>query len=196
MSRQFTIPFALLAIVLASCSTSPPVHYYNLEPDLISDSNDNPYATMIGMGPLRLPDYLRRSRMVTRGAGSEIMVHEHARWAEPIDKAIHRVLAANVDSRLNEAILVAYPYLESVQVKYTVVGQVSRFDSNERGEVRLDVQWAVLDEKRAALIAPQRDSYQARANNPDDPNQVARAMNEALNQFSDDIAAELSHSLP
>ena len=102
MNRQFRINAFLLAllpaILLAACGTSPPVHYYSLEPSAGFETRDGPGAAMIGMGPLRLPDYLKRTRIVTRGPGNEIRVHEEARWAEPPNDAIHRVLAANVDA--------------------------------------------------------------------------------------------------
>lgn len=196
MKRSLSICVALLAGVLASCGTSPPVNYYSLDSDWVSETSDGPDAIMIGLGPLRLPDYLKRSRMVTRGDGSEILVREKARWVEPVDKAVHRVLAANVDNRMDNAVFIAFPYMESVQVEYAVVGQVNRFDSNDRGEVILDVQWSVVDQQRATLIAPRRDRYQTNANDPANPNEIARAMNEALSQFSDNIAARLSESLP
>jgi uncharacterized lipoprotein YmbA len=185
----------MLAVVLASCASSPPVHYYSLEPLLVTKTVDGPDSTMVGLGPMRLPEYLKRSRMVTRAAGTEIKVHEQARWAEPVDKAIHRVLAASVDSQLDDVIVVAYPYMETVPMHYTVLGQVVRFDSDQNGNVLLAVQWAVLDERRRALISPQRSRYETHAGDPNAPDQIARAMNEALNQFGRDIASQLRESL-
>jgi uncharacterized lipoprotein YmbA len=195
MSRLFPAFIAVLAVLLASCASSPPVHYYSLEPLLVTKTVDGPGSTMVGMGPMRLPEYLKRSRMVTRTAGAEIKVHEQARWAEPVDKAIHRVLAASVDSQLDDVIVVAYPYMETVPMDYMVLGQVVRFDSDQDGNVLLAVQWAVLDEKRKALIAPQRVRYETHAGDPNEPDQIARAMNEALNQFGRDIAGQLRESL-
>ena len=53
--------------LLAACGSSPPVNYYSLE-ILESDfRRDSDGALLIGVGPLRTPDYLSRSRIVTRG---------------------------------------------------------------------------------------------------------------------------------
>ena len=183
-----------LAAVLSSCATSPPVRYYSLQP-VAASAGDAPGAKVVGLGPLRVPEYLRRSQMVTRGPGSEIEVHDNARWAEPVDKAIHRVVAANVDSQLDGVVVVAYPYLETVPVDFVVLGQVDRFDADASGEVMLQVQWAVLNDLRKGVIDPQRARYEARAGDPNDPNAIARAMNEALNRFSDDVAAQLRSAL-
>ena len=56
-----------LSLLLSACGSSPPVHYFSLNP---IDSEFQPGADdamLLGLGPLRLPDYLNRSQMVTRG---------------------------------------------------------------------------------------------------------------------------------
>ncbi|HKJ16041.1 MAG TPA: PqiC family protein [Xanthomonadales bacterium] len=195
MNSFLRLCVALLAILVASCGTSPPVHYYNLEAPVVTGTADGPDATMVGMGPFRIPEYLKKSRIVTRGAGTEILINEQARWAEPLNRAIHRVLAANVDQQMSDVIAVAYPYLETIEIDYAVLGQVERFDSDQSGRVLLVVQWGVVDETRHPLIIPQRSSYESRASDPNDPDQIARAMNDALNHFSQDIAGQLKKAL-
>jgi uncharacterized lipoprotein YmbA len=191
----FAIGLALLAVMLTACGTSPPVRYFSLEPAAVSATVDEPGARVVGLGPLRVPDYLKRSQIVTRGSGSEIKVNDYARWAEPVDKAMHRVLAANVDRQLEGVIVVAYPYLETVPVDYIVLGQVDRFDGDSAGSVVLEVQWSVQNDQRKALISPQRVRYETRASDPDDPEAITRAMNQALARFSDDIARKLDTTL-
>ena len=78
---------------------------------------------------------------------------------------------------------------------YAVLGQVERFESDQSGRVLLLVQWGVIDDKRSSLVVPQRSSYEARASDPNDPDQIARAMNDALNHFSKDIADHLEQAL-
>ncbi len=195
MNRFCSLGAAILAVWLASCGSSPPVRYYTLEAPVVSGSTDGADSIIIGMGPLRLPEYLKRSRMVSRGAGSELIVNEQARWAEPLDKAMHRVLAASVDKRLSDVVMVAFPYLETVAVNYVVLGQVERFDSDENGRVVLAVQWGVMDPNRESLIPPRRSNYESGTGNPNDPDQIARAMNSLLEQFSQDIAEQLSDAL-
>lgn len=195
MKPLSSLCIALLAALLCACGSSPQVRYYSLESAAVG-AGDEPGARVVGLGPLRVPEYLRRSQMVTRGPGLEVEVHEFARWAEPVDKAMHRVLAANVDGRLDGVVVVAYPYLETVPVDFVVVGQVDRFDSDASGRVLLQVQWAVLDAHRNGVIPPQRARYEARAAEAGDSNAIVGAMNEALRQFSDDIAAQLRSALP
>ena len=46
----------------------------------------------LGIGPIRMPDYLDRSQMVMLDAGQEIRVDEYNRWAEPLSPAFHRIV--------------------------------------------------------------------------------------------------------
>jgi uncharacterized lipoprotein YmbA len=100
-----------------------------------------------------------------------------------------------VDRQLEGVIVVAYPYLETVPVDYIVLGQVDRFDGDSAGSVVLEVQWSVQNDQRKALISPQRVRYETRASDPDDPEAITRAMNQALARFSDDIARKLDTTL-
>jgi len=192
----FRLCLVFLAVLLTACGTSPPVHFYSLEPTAVSGASNEKDAVIIGLGPLRVPDYLKRTQMVTRGSGSEVVVHEQDRWVEPVARAMYRVLAANVDSQLDGVIVIAYPYLEPVQTNYAVLGQVDRFDSDASGQVLLQVQWAIVGiDEQHALIPPQRRRYTAQATKPGDPNAIAIAMNRALVKFGDDIAGQLHEAL-
>ena len=185
----------LLTASLAACGSSPPVRYYSLDSAVPGTTAEDQGAKVIGLGPFRFPDYLKRSQMVTRGAGAEIEVREFARWAEPVDRAMHRVVAAELDDRLRGVAVVAYPYIETAQVDFVVLGQVDRFESDASGRVLLQLQWSAVDSQHTTLITPRRASYEATASTPDDPAAIARAMNQALVRFSDDIATQLDSAL-
>lgn len=189
------ICLALLTVLTAACGTSPPVRYYSLETGTVPESQDEQGALVLGFGPLRVPEYLNRTQMITRGDGTELNVHEYDRWAEPVEEAIHRVSAARLDSRLEGVIVVAYPYLQALPVDYRLLGQVDRFDADASGDVVLQLQWTVLDGDHASLIPPRRDRYEARASDAANPGAVARAMNQALDRFSDDVARQLRAAL-
>lgn len=195
MNLSARVSIAFLAALLAACASSPPVRYFSLEPVEVANPGDEPNAVVIGLGPLRMPEYLKRTQMVTRGAGAEVEINDFVRWAEPVDKALHRVVAADADSRLDGVVMVAYPYFESIQADYVVLGQVDRFDSDASGRTLLQLQWTVLGRGEKALIPPRRASYETRAATPGDPGAIARSMNQALLKFSDDLASQLRVAL-
>jgi hypothetical protein len=143
-----------------------------------------------------MPDYLKRPQINSRVSGTEVMVDDFARWAEPADQAVHRVVAANVDAELQGVVAVAYPYIDSIDFDFWVLGRVDRFNSDASGRVLLLVQWAVVDKQRQTVIAPRRARYEAAAASPGSPDAIVAAMNQALTRFSEDLAAALKDILP
>lgn len=186
----------VIGVILCACGcgTSPPVRYYGLEP-LPTDTFTVKESVVVGIGPLRVPEYMTRPQIVTRGrGGTQMMIDDFNRWAEPLDEAIHRVVAANVDSLVSDVTVVAFPYSNLIGVNYRLVGSVDRFDVDTDGRAVLIVQWGVGDSEHVAHIAPRRSRYEAQAGSTG-TDAIVRAMNDTINQFSREIASELEASL-
>ena len=188
---------ALLVLALAACGSSSPVRYFTLQPIDTEFQQDTENAVMLGLGPLRMPEYLNRSQLVLRGDSSEILVDEFHRWSEPLNKSILRIVAADVDNLLEDVVVVEFPFDSHVrnQVEYRLLGDVSRFDADSTGRIVLDVQWGITSIKGDSVVSVRRYRYQAQAADPADPGAVVVAMNDALAQFSRDIAGRLEAAL-
>lgn len=192
ITRSLALCIPVLLLLLA-CGSSPPVRFFTLssvESGLLQDADD---ALILGFGPLAMPDYLNRSQMVTRAAAGEMQVDEFSRWAEPLNVALHRVVSANVDHILDGVVVVAFPYEADIrqQVNYRVLGTVGRFDADRSGQVMLEVQWSISAVGEGMVVPPRRSQYGAQASSANDPAAAAAAMNEALAQFSRDVADKL-----
>lgn len=184
---------AALALMLMACSSSPPVRYFSLSPIDSGFQQDPDDSVMLGLGPFRMPDYLDRSQIVTRGANSEMQVDEFSRWSEPLATSLLRIVSIDVDNLLPGVVVVVFPYESFVrdQVKYRLLGDINRFEADHLGQIVLEVQWGVADADGGVTVPVRRNRYQAQATTPDDPSAVAAAMNDALSQFSRDIASKL-----
>ena len=180
-----------LAIVLGACGSSPPVRYYDLEALATGYSPDTAGAITVGVGPLRTPDYLSRPRMVTRAEDATISVNDFERWVEPVDDAIHRVMATNLDALLADAVVIAFPYTHIKHLDYRVVGRVARFDADADGLAVLEIQWGVISSDEEILVQPSRARYEARSLREPKYAAIAHAMSKLLQQFSGDVAAAL-----
>ena len=191
MIRKSPYLLTLLLLLLAGCGTSPPVQYYGLDSMDISYTQDEEGAPVLALGPFRMPEYLNRSQMVTRGHGAELIVDDVNRWAEPLDDAIHRILASNLDRLLDAVVVVAYPSSTLLAVDYRLVGRIGHFSAGEDGLVILEVQWGAADTEGHMLMAPPRSRYESQATVPGDPESIARAMSDALEQFSRDMASDI-----
>ena len=96
---------------------------------------------------------------------------------------------------VGDIIVVGYPYMHMADVDYRVTGQIERFDADAAGNVILDVQWDLADTENKMLVAPRRDRYQVSTSAADDIAAIVAAMNEALSQFSQDVASSLNTAL-
>jgi hypothetical protein len=197
---RWILAAVLVLLMLSACSSSPPVRYFTLSPIDAEFQQDPDDAIMLGLGPFRMPDYLNRSQIVTRGANSEMQVDEFSRWSEPLATSLLRIVSTDVDNLLAGVVVVVFPYEPFVreQVKFRLVGDINRFDADHLGNVVLEVQWGVATSDGKMAVPVRRNRYQAQATLAGeetagkDPSAVAVAMNEALAQFSRDIASKLS----
>ena len=195
MIRRKPYVVTLLMLMIAGCGTSPSVHYFGLDAIDIGYTKDPENSPFLAVGPLRMPEYLNRSQMVSRGPGAEIIVDDTNRWAEPLDDAIHSILASNVDSLLASMVVLEYPSVALLDPDYRLVGRIVRFDSGQNGLVVLEVQWGVADADSKILVVPRRGRYGSQATEPVNPGAIARAMSDALAQFSRDIASEIESAV-
>ena len=159
-------------------------------------SRDAEESLAIGIGPLRLPDYLSRARIVTRRGDSEVIVDDFNRWAEPVEDAMHRIIATNVDSLLENVVVVGFPYNHYADMDGQVIGRIDRFDTDENGRVVLLAQWGILTPDSDVIVAPRRSRYEAQAAIVGDYSAIAAAMSEVIAEFSRDIAREFEAAVP
>ena len=185
---RWLAPVLLFSLLVGGCGSSPPVQYYDLEALETGNADDGGTFLRVGVGPLRTPDYLSRSQMVTRGNDSTVIVDDFNRWIEPVDDAIHRVVAENLDGLIDDAVVVAFPYTHIADLDYQLIGRISRFDTDHDGAAVLQIQWGVITSRDEFVLPPKRARYEARAAKAGDYPALARAMSEVLQQFSRDVA--------
>lgn len=191
---RFIASVALLMLVV-SCGTSTPVRYYKLDSPNIVYESDSEESLVLGLGPLRIPDYLERNRIVVRGENSEMIVDDFSRWAEPLDDAIYRLLAANVDSHLEGVMAVSFPYNSMIDHDYQLLGRIDMFESDKTGNTVLLVHWGIIDAEGNPVVTPRRVRYQAQATDASNYGSIATAMRIVLEQFSLDIAEEFQAAI-
>lgn len=193
-TSQLIVCVAIISLLLTACSTSPPVRYFSLSSPVPDGRKDFNEAVVLGLGPMRMAEYLNRSQIVTRGAGAEVKVDEFNRWAEPLAVAFHRVVSTDIDNMMDGVSVLAFPWESAVrsQVNYRLLGDVIRFDADRSGRVVLETQWGITAaDSGKAVVKPRRTRYETQTGSPDDPAAVASAMNETLVKFSRDVVSEI-----
>lgn len=182
------------ALLLAGCvRTAVPVSYYQLsaqEAARTAPATTEAGKMVLGIGPVRLPEYLDRPQIVTRLTPNRLQLADSHRWAEPLSENIPRVLGENLSALLGTDRILLYPWPSSRTTDYQLLVEVLHFENESDGAARLVALWSVKG-KDSGIVLPERRSSHlvpARSQNPE--GQVG-ALNEALGSFCREIAQEL-----
>jgi uncharacterized protein len=193
------------SIGLAGCAVADPTQFYTLghPPAGRADSRisasmaftppastDRTEMVSVGVGPVIMPGYLRRSQIVTR-TGDQLDVAMFHRWAEPLEDGIARVLADEISARVPTDRIVMFPWRGVVAraIQYQVVVVVMRLDGRRGGDITLDTRWRILG-KDGAELAFRRSTMSETAAGPGYQAMIA-AMTRALDALGQEIAAEI-----
>jgi len=81
-------------------------------------------AATLGLCRIELPAYLRTPAVVIRPGGTEVVRARDARWAEPLDQGIARVLRETLLAQPGVRTVVAYPAPQAALPQYEIVVRV------------------------------------------------------------------------
>jgi hypothetical protein len=185
----------LLLATLAGClrpSPGPPALYHTLrplpEPPAADNPSGKPCPDAVAVLPARLPDLLCRPQMALP-EGRALVLSDRQRWAEPLDQAAARVLAADLSRRLGGAAVLSGPDGARIGAAFRVALDVDRWDARD-GPLTLDATWLILDGGSGRCLARRAGSFQAPVS-ADDGDALAEAHSRTLAELADQVAEAL-----
>ena len=125
-----------------------------------------PIAAAIGLGRVKLPEYLARDEMVTRKASNQIEIQDYDRWGEPLKDGLVRTLRLDLEDQLGAERVITPPFEPDRPPPLVVDLEVRRFEFVAGQGALLDVVWTLRDPTGAPLVqhdtkktvpAPDRD---------------------------------------
>ena len=194
-SRWLPLILALALFSLTGClgkSQSP--RFYALSP-MPEDQALTQAATalrdvIIGIGPIKLADYLDQSKLVTRSGDNRLVKAEFDLWAGSFKDNLTNVLAENIGFLAPTERIYIYPWRQSVPVDYQIILDFVRFDG-ELGEAAwLVARWSLLAGADRTLLAVNRSSIREAVTGSDYAAVVA-AQSRALAKLSQEIVAAI-----
>ncbi len=165
---------------------SPPSRFYLLAP--LEPASGAGGGLSLGVGPIRIAEYLDRPQIVTRPGAHALEFAEFDRWGEPLSESVSRVLAANLGALLGTDRVQRHPWRDARSIEVRVELDVRRFDGPLAGPVELVTHWRVRRERDAVerisrLSEPlQGSGYDA----------LAAAMSRVLHALSKEIATAIA----
>ena len=149
-----------------------------------------PPEIAVGLGPIRLPDYLKRPELVTRTGPTEVQPSRIDRWAEPLDLAVPRVLALNLAARVGPRSFQSWPWYDTQRPDYQVELTFERFERDADGNAVLAVAYRVRDLRPQGKVVLRETRLERSPAAPDSASLVA-----ALSSSLDDLSRELAAAI-
>ncbi len=184
-------------VIMSSCTGTQPVNYYQLSTIDVSQTAGVAIAignSVIGVGPVRLPELLDRPQIVTRQSSNRLQLSDSHRWVEPLAENIPRVLRENLSVLLDTERFLFYPWSRAIPADYQISIDIISFEGTGYQTADLEAVWSIQDKTGKALLPQRRSTYQVTAKSPDYEGLVS-ALSKTLSLFCLEIVKELSRTL-
>ncbi|MFA5110014.1 MAG: PqiC family protein [Desulfobaccales bacterium] len=192
-SRGFAVILAIAAIFLGGCRSQTP-RFYTLTPiqedQGISKGKGPAQNAVIGIGPVKLADYLDQSMLITRTSDNQAVKAEFDRWVGSFKDNFINVLADNLGVLLSTERIYLYPWRLSVPIDYQVVLDIVRCDGRLGDAAWLEARWSISAGPEKKLLKTHRSSIREPVTGPDYAALVA-AESRAVGQLSQEIATAI-----
>lgn len=189
-SCRTSLTILALLLALSACGTTPGNSYYLLTAtDAAAPSGQAP---SLGIGPIEIPEYLNRNRLVYNRDGNQLRIANYERWAEPLESGVQRVISLNLAHLLDTENVQAFPWPRSQEPDYSVQITIMSLDAGD-SYAKLVAEWVVL--KSGQALVSGRKISQISVQIPGTsvtPEQIAPAYSDLLYQLSEVIADKIT----
>jgi uncharacterized lipoprotein YmbA len=187
--------FFFMLFLLASCSTTPAVKYYTLnpfsemQPDISQAVSVDTLA--IGVELVGFPKFLDRPQIVTRKSQNRLEVSEFHRWAGSFSEDFLRVLAENISILLPMSRVAVHPWKDKFSPTHHIKLNVEQFDGQFGKHVILNVTWSVAKQKDENDPVV-KNSLIKEAVSTEDYEAIVAAKSRALAELSQEIVSVIN----
>ena len=179
----------LLLLTLTACASSPPTHFFTLDPVAPAARVRGPSAgAPLKVDAVHIPPALDRSSMVRGANGNQLEISSQDRWAGDLGETIRRTLTQDLASRLPAGRVIA-PDAPAPANAHGLVVDVLTFQPRGAGEVVLDADWTLLQgtQSNPVMSASEHLTTSAAAS----AQGQASAMSSLLGKLADRIVAKI-----
>jgi uncharacterized protein len=194
--RGLPVILSIAVIFLGGCRSQTP-RFYTLSPiqedQVVSKRKSPAQNAIIGIGPVRLADYLDQAMLVNRTSDNQAVKAEYDRWVGSFKDNFVNVLADNIGVLLGTERIYLYPWRTSVPIDYQVVVDVIRCDGRLGDAAWLEARWNIFQGPEKKLLKINRSSIREPVNGAGYGALVA-AQSRALATLSQEIAEAIQQA--
>lgn len=192
-SRALLIAGAVAALFLGGCRSQSP-RFYSLTPiqtDQAIPTGKSPAPNVvIGIGPVKVADYLDQSLIVTRTSDNQAQKAQFDWWVGSFKDNFANVLADDLGYLLATDQIYFYPWRATVPLDYQVAVDVIRCDGRLKDAAWLEARWRIFGGPEKKLLKMHR-SLITEPVRGDDYAALVAAESRAVAQLSQEIAAAI-----
>ena len=188
---KYTFLSCLTFLIFSCAKSSKPVEYYMLDASVGIDNNQilkSEEGPMIGLGPIRLPEYLDRFQMVVAVSENKYKLIDGHRWAEKLDQNISLALFKTLPGQLGTDKMIRYPWPQRPGVDFQVKIDILELNIDQDGQSQLVAQWSI--KSKDETILNKRSSFTAQASTTD-IDKMVQAQSECLTKLGQEIVSSL-----
>jgi len=190
MKSLFLLPFILL---LTACSSlgggSDATHFYSLS-SMAESTTLSTGSLKLGIGPVRLPNYLKRPQVVTRINQNELKVAEPHQWAGSLKEEITQVLTDNLSVLIGTEQIEKYPWKRHYQPDHRIRVLIEQLDGELGKQVTLKARWWLRGRGTKTGLSAKKSLIKVKVKGADYNSYVA-AQSQAIYKLSQEIAARI-----
>jgi uncharacterized protein len=143
LSLGFCTGVGLFLVLLIGCSSTPSKYYVLSSIPGESTVQDTALCLSVGVGPIKLPEYVNRLEIVAHATQNELSVSDSHLWAEPLSDSVPRVLGEDISRLICTKEISLFPWKPSRMPDYRVDAEVVHMRGNLGSEVSFEVWWGI-----------------------------------------------------
>lgn len=156
-------------LLLAGCGgKQPSLHYYQLTSTALpvtSESEKLPELTL-AVGPVSVPEMLKRQELVIRGEGNQYQLTSLHRWAGLLEKDLTAAIFENLGKQLGSQKVTGFPWGTYYNPEYRVIIEVLSLTGRPGEMVELRAGWTIIDHLEKQLLVRKISEYQQPLTDP------------------------------
>lgn len=177
-----------------SVSNSPMPRFYALgaiQENQVSKRINIDSNVLIGVGPVKIPEYQERPQIVTQDKDNMLKFAQFDRWGESLDLGIARLIGEDLAVVLPGAKFTLYPWNATIAVKYQVVVEIVKLDSELDKDLFLVAQWLIIDVQNTKTLIIKRSEFRQLII-PQNYSGLAKTLSTVCASLSSEIAEALA----
>ena len=147
----------------------------------------------IGLGPIKLPQYLDRPEIVTRAAANRLELSKEDRWGESVQNGFTNAMERDLTAQTGAGRIIIFPWYNTEHIDLQVGIDVYRFETDANGLAQLSARWTIYDSTGKNILYT-TETRLTQPSKPGDQTDAAAALSRTIGDLSAQIA-NMIHNL-